>query len=100
MCIRDRLAAGLDGIKNQILPPDSVDEDIQAMSEEQRRELHIEALPWNLMEAVRELEGDALIREVLGADLTAKTIASHKKEYHDYCMQVTDWELANYLHKM
>ena len=31
------LAAGLDGIKNQILPPDSVDEDIQAMSEEQRR---------------------------------------------------------------
>ena len=89
------LAAGLDGIKNQILPPD-----IQAMSEEQRRELHIEALPWNLMEAVRELEGDALIREVLGADLTAKTIASHKKEYHDYCMQVTDWELANYLHKM
>ena len=40
------LAAGLDGIKNQILPPDSVDEDIQAMSEEQRRELHIEALPW------------------------------------------------------
>lgn len=94
------LAAGLDGIKNQILPPDSVDEDIQAMSEEQRRELHIEALPWNLMEAVRELEGDALIREVLGADLTAKTIASHKKEYHDYCMQVTDWELANYLHKM
>ena len=49
------LAAGLDGIKNQILPPDSVDEDIQAMSEEQRRELHIEALPWNLMEAVREL---------------------------------------------
>ena len=94
------LAAGLDGIKNQILPPDSVDEDIQAMSEEQRRELHIEALPWNLMEAVRELEGDALIREVLGADLTAKTITSHKKEYHDYCMQVTDWELANYLHKM
>ena len=94
------LAAGLDGIKNQILPPDSVDEDIQAMSEEQRRELHIEALPWTLMEAVRELEGDALICEVLGADLTAKTIASHKKEYHDYCMQVTDWELANYLHKM
>lgn len=94
------LAAGLDGIKNQILPPDSVDEDIQAMTEEQRSELHIEALPWNLMEAVCELEKDALIREVLGADLTAKTIASHKKEYHDYCMQVTEWELANYLHKM
>lgn len=94
------LAAGLDGIKNQILPPDSVDEDIQAMTEKQRSELHIEALPWNLMEAVCELEKDALIREVLGADLTAKTIASHKKEYHDYCMQVTEWELANYLHKM
>lgn len=94
------LAAGLDGIRNQILPPDSVDEDIQAMSEAQRSQLHIEALPWNLMEAVRELEEDTLIREVLGADLTAKTIASHKREYHEYCMQVTEWELANYLHKM
>lgn len=94
------LAAGLDGMKNQILPPDSVDTEAQKMSEEERAALHIEALPANLMEAVAELEKDDVIRGVLGEKLAGKTIAAHKKEYHDYCMQVTDWELENYLHKL
>lgn len=94
------LAAGLDGIKNQILPPDSVDTEAQKMSEEERAALNIEALPANLMEAVAELEKDEVIRDVLGEKLAAKTIAAHKREYHEYCMQVTDWELASYLRKL
>ena len=51
-----------------------MDEDIQAMSEEQRRELQYRSSSIEPDGAVRELEGDALIREVLGADLTAKTM--------------------------
>lgn len=94
------LAAGLDGIKHKIMPPESVDTDIHMMPEELRNQLHIEALPGNLMSAVHELEKDEFIQNVLGADLTEKTIAAHKREYHEYCMQVTEWEIANYLHKM
>lgn len=94
------LAAGMDGIRNKITPNESVDTDIQSMSKVQRERLMIEALPANLMEAVRELEEDTFIRNVLGEDLTEKTIAAHKREYHEYCMQVTQWEIANYLHKM
>lgn len=94
------LAAGLDGIRNQILPPDSVERNVQKMTDAEREELQIEALPRSLEEAVKDLEKDAFIQEVLGADLSEKIIAAHKQEYYDYCMQVTDWEIANYLHKM
>ena len=94
------LAAGMDGIKNKIMPQPSVDEDIQEMSAEQLEQLHLEALPGSLLEAVHELEKDIFIRGVLGEDLAAKMIAAYKKEYRDYSMQVTEWELANYLYKM
>ena len=94
------LAAGMDGIKNEIMPPESVDADVQSMTDEEKKRLNIEALPKNLMEAVSELEKDTFIQDVLGADLTAKLIETHKNGYHEYCMQVTEWEINNYLHKL
>ena len=94
------LAAGLDGIRNQIMPPASVDKNIQNMTEAERKAFQIERLPENLSEAVKELEWDTYICEVLGKELSSKIIEAKKQEYSDYCMQVTDWELANYLYKI
>lgn len=94
------LMAGLDGIKNKIMPPDCIDENIQKMSPKRRKELGVEELPRSLKDAVDELEKDELVRGVLGKELADKIIKAHRKEYHDYCMQVTDWELANYLYKV
>ena len=50
--------------------------------------------------AVAELEKDDLIRNVMGEKLAQKIIKAQKKEYKAYCMQVTDWEIENYLYKM
>lgn len=94
------LAAGLDGIKNSIKPIGSIDLNAQKMTDEQRASLHIDMLPQSLSEAVNELEQDSFIKDVLGRELSTKMIDSHKKAYHEYCMQVTDWEIANYLHKI
>ena len=94
------LRAGMDGIKNKIMPPENIDENIQKMTQEQRDALHIEELPRSLKAAVAELEKDELIRDVLGEKLANKIIAAHRKEYRDYYMQVTDWEIANYLYKL
>ena len=94
------LKAGLDGIKNQIMPPDSIDENIQKMTQEQRDALHVEELPRSLKAAVAELEKDSFVRGVLGDKLAEKIIKAHRKEYRDYYMQVTDWEIANYLYKL
>ena len=94
------LAAGLDGIKNSIKPIGSIDLNAQKMTDEQRASLHIDMLPQSLPEAVNELEQYSFIKDVLGRELSTKMIDSHKKAYHEYCMQVTDWEIANYLHKI
>ena len=94
------LEAGMDGIRNQIMPPDCIDEDIQKMTPQRRAELEIQELPRSLIEAVEELEKDELVLDVLGRGLADKIIKAHKKEYHDYCMQVTDWEISNYLYKL
>lgn len=94
------LEAGLDGIRNQIMPPECIDEDIQKMSPARRKELGIQELPRSLKEAVEELEKDDLILDVLGRELADKIIRAHRKEYHDYCMQVTEWEIANYLYRL
>lgn len=94
------LEAGMDGIRNQIMPPDCIDEDIQKMTPQRRAELGIQELPRSLKEAVEELEKDELVLDVLGRGLAEKIIKAHKKEYHDYCLQVTDWELSNYLYKL
>ncbi len=94
------LGAGLDGIRRKILPPDSVDTDVWKMAPKQREELKLEALPESLQAAAEELEKDEYIQGILGEELAQKLIDARKKEYRQYCMQVTDWEIANYLHKI
>ena len=70
------------------------------MTPQRRAELGIQELPRSLKEAVEELEKDELVLDVLGRRLADKIIKAHKKEYHDYCMQVTDWEISNYLYRL
>ena len=94
------LAAGLDGIKNEIMPPESVDRNIYNMTEEERAEAGIEALPGSLLEAAREFQKDIFIQNVLGEDLSKKYIKAKTKEYTDYRGQVTEWELNKYLHRI
>ncbi len=93
------LQAGLDGIRNRIMPPASVDRNIFSMTEEERKSLHIEEIPGTLIEAVGELEKDAFIRSVLGEHISAKYVEAKKKEWEAYRSQVTDWEIQAYLNK-
>ena len=48
------LAAGMEGIKNKILPPESVDENIYEMTDVVKNALGIEELPASLREAITE----------------------------------------------
>lgn len=93
------LAAGLDGIKNQITPPESVDKNIFHMTPEEKETEKIESLPANLREAILELEKDTFIRGVLGEHLAERYIKAKKAEWQDYTIQVTDWETEHYLSK-
>lgn len=94
------LASGLDGIKNEILPPESIDCNIYEMTEEQRKEARIDSLPGSLLEAAREFEKDDFIKGVLGEDLAEKFVRAKTEEYKAYRGQVTDWEIEQYLHRI
>lgn len=93
------LQAGLDGIRNQIMPPKSVDCNIFQMTEKERLENGIEEIPGTLIEAVSEMEKDPFMREVLGDHVYEKYITAKKQEWQDYRSQVTDWEINRYLNQ-
>lgn len=93
------LRAGLDGIVNKIEPPASVDCNIFEMTCEERLARGIEELPGNLLEAIGELEKDTFLQEVLGNHVCQSYIAAKKKEWQEYSMQVTDWEIEKYLYR-
>lgn len=94
------MAAGLDGIKNKIMPPESVDGNIFAMSEEERKALGIECLPANLLEAINNLEQDPLICGVLGEHATKRFVEAKKKEWEEYRASVSEWEVERYLSRI
>ncbi|HAA38229.1 MAG TPA: type I glutamate--ammonia ligase [Firmicutes bacterium] len=91
------LAAGLDGIKNKIEPPDPVDLNIYAMTAEERQELGIETLPMDLGEAIEALKQNELIKNTLGEHIYQRFIEAKTIEWNNYRMQVHQWELDSYL---
>ena len=91
------LRAGLDGIKNQIMPPKCIEGNIFEMSIKQRQEHGIEELPGTLIEAIHDMEKDDLVKDVLGDHAYSKYIEAKKEEWHRYRSQVTAWEIGEYL---
>lgn len=92
------LAAGLDGIKRNLTPPKNVDKNIFDLSATEQEEIGIEKLPENLNAAILELEKDEFIQGVLGSHTYEKYIAAKKKEWAEYCTQITEWEIDQYLY--
>jgi glutamine synthetase len=91
------LKAGLDGIKNNLTPPDAVEENIYTLDDESRVKKNIDVLPTSLWEALDELKKDKLIRDVLGEHLFERYIDVKTKEWDEFKKQVTTWEIETYL---
>ena len=92
------LAAGLDGIKNKIEVPDSVDCNIYEMTPGERRAAGIENMPADLKEAVDCLVAEFLC-SVLGEHITTKYVEAKMKEWENYTTRVSQWEIDEYLYK-
>lgn len=93
------LGAGLDGIKKQMIPPESVDANIFAMSEEEMAARGIEQLPETLGEAIEAFEGNEFVQELLGKHIYTKYLEAKASEWREFRAQVTDWEVKEYLYK-
>ena len=93
------LKAGLEGIKKNLTPPDSLEEDIYHFSDEKLKEIGVEMIPHSLYESLQELKKDKVIKETLGKHTFEKYIQAKKKEWNEYSIQVSKWEIENYLEK-
>jgi len=91
------LKTGLDGIKNKIIPPNPVEEDVFEFDDRKLSKFYIKTLPSSLGEAIIELEKSKLIKDTLGEFTFERYIDAKKKEWEEYRLQVTKWEIDKYL---
>ncbi len=96
LCLR----AGLDGIRNQTMPPQAVSCNVFRMRSEELRQTGAQLLPGDLMDAVREMEQDAFILDTLGPHISKEYTTAKKREWEKFCMAVTDWETNEYLYRI
>jgi glutamine synthetase len=91
------IAAGLAGIQKKLNPPEPVETDIYALTAAERKKIGIDSLPSNLEEALDEFEKSELMRETLGSHVFPHWLYIKRKEFDDYRVRVTDYELQKYL---
>jgi glutamine synthetase len=91
------LAAGLDGIHKQELPPPPIERNVYQLSVRDRRKHKVSELPGTLREALEALQKDEVIREALGEHLYKQFLRAKQIEWNSYRSAVHQWELDQYL---
>lgn len=86
------LAAGLEGIRKNMIPDVEIDEEI---TEDKKRHL-----PTTLEDAIKAFRKDEFVQTVLGRHISEKYIEAKQKEWNEYCEQVTKWEVDMYLNRI
>lgn len=100
------LAAGIQGIKEEITPPDPIPKNLYKLSDKEREELGIRTLPRSLEEALNEMKKVSFMKDVLGEHIYNTFIELKIKEWEEYkasvpdpyTIKVTDWEIKKYLY--
>jgi len=91
------MAAGLDGIQNQIEPPAPVEDDVGHLSAEEAAARGLEFLPRTLPEALDALEADGVMAEALGPVIFSEFLKVKRSELAAYNLHVHPWERKMYL---
>ena len=97
LAIASTIAAMLDGIEQNILPPMPIDEDIYQWDDTQFKRHRVKTLPQTMGEALAALSADTALAKALGEDFVAEYLATKSPEWIDYCRSVSDWEYKRYL---
>jgi glutamine synthetase len=90
------LAAGLQGIKEQLDLGEPQEDNLYELSPEQLAERGIGELPRTLDEAVAAFAADPFVEEVLGSELRNEFIKYKSEEWRQYHQRVSQWEIDQY----
>jgi len=91
------LKAGLDGIKNKIMPPKAFTGNIYDLTQAEKEKQSIDALPGTLLEALNHFKENKLIQDALGSHISSCFITAKENEWQEYSAQVHNWEIKRYI---
>jgi len=90
------IAAGLDGIKNELIPPTRIEGNTYEFTKEEAKD--IEVLPENLKMALNYMLRDELIKETLGEHVVNCLTNATNEEWDNYRKIVTPYETDKYIY--
>jgi glutamine synthetase len=88
------LKCGLDGIKRELPLPAASEEDLYESVSARRG---LETLPGSLYDALVEMDNDPVVCDALGPHIYERYRDAKMREWDDYRIEVTGWELKRYL---
>jgi glutamine synthetase len=94
------LAAGLDGIENELPLIDPINKNLFELNDEERAKLGVVNLPSDLKEALDLFKESKLMKETMGDHIFNKFIELKTKEWDEFKTTVTQWEINKYIHMM
>jgi glutamine synthetase len=90
------LAAGLEGIRENLDPGDPKAENLYEFTDAELAERGVQNLPKNLGEAVEAFAADPFIEQVLGPELRQEFITYKTAEWTEYHQSISQWEIDRY----
>lgn len=92
------LAAGLDGVDNELTPPAPLNNiNLYELTKSERSEMGVGELPGSLAEALTDLDKDETLKTALGPVMYEAFTRAKWAEWDDYRLHVTDFEVERYL---
>jgi glutamine synthetase len=92
------LAAGLEGIREELDPGDPVNVDTYSVGDADLARRGVHRLPRNLGEAIDAFEADDLARTTFGDEFHASYVKLKRAEWDAYSTVISEWERTQYLH--
>jgi glutamine synthetase len=90
------LAAGLEGVREELDPGDPHHENLYELSPAELAKAGVQELPRTLGEAVEAFEADPFVEQVLGTELRNEFIKYKRAEWEEYHQSVSQWEINRY----
>jgi glutamine synthetase len=90
------LAAGLEGVREELDPGDPHQENLYELSREGLEKIGVQELPRTLGEAVDAFEADPFVEQVLGSGLRNEFIKYKRAEWEEYHQSISPWEINRY----
>ncbi len=91
------LQAGLEGIEKGYQLEEPKEMNLFEVTEKEREALGVDTLPENLGEAIKAAENSELLKKALGDHIFGRLLEVKKKEWDEYRVQLSPWEMDKYL---